>query len=299
MGKAVLVSNRQTIYDDVPEVRYHYPRQYARRVEQAKGNWIVYYESGSNGGRQVYFAAAQIAEIVPDPTRPDHYYAYVKNFISFPNPVPWRHDLGYWEVAFGNDLQRPNSGIAQNAVRIISDREYEAIVSAGLANMLAGDAIAPSDNAIGFGEAAEPFHRPIIERLVHEPLRSKAFAECVRLAYDSACAATGLKLVNGGGRCEIEAAHIRPVGDGHGGPDSVRNGLALSRTVHWLFDRGLISMQDDGRILFASHRRFPEIERVRGLLHREYMRLPDDPALRPHPQFLEYHRDKIHAPKAR
>ena len=30
----------------------------------------------------------------------------------------------------------------------------------------------------------------------------------------------------------------------HHGPDSIRNGLALSRTFHWLFDRGIISIAD-------------------------------------------------------
>jgi len=51
MTKAVLVSNPESIYDDLPEERYHYPRQYAGRVEQTKGDWIIYYESGSRGGR--------------------------------------------------------------------------------------------------------------------------------------------------------------------------------------------------------------------------------------------------------
>jgi len=64
------------------------------------------------------------------------------------------------------------------------------------------------------------------------------------------CAVTGLKLINGGGRSEVQAAHIRPVADR--GPDSVRNGLALSGTVHWMFDRGLISVDDDYNLLIAS-----------------------------------------------
>ena len=63
-------------------------------------------------------------------------------------------------------------------------------------------------------------------------------------------AITGLKLINGGGRAEVQAAHIRPVEAS--GPDSVSNGLALSGTVHWMFDRGLISITDDYRILVAE-----------------------------------------------
>jgi putative restriction endonuclease len=57
--------------------------------------------------------------------------------------------------------------------------------------------------------------------------------------------------------------------------------------VHWLFDRGLVSLEDDGRLLLArslppeSLRLFPEARTAA---------IPEDPALRPHPEFLAYHR---------
>jgi putative restriction endonuclease len=57
-------------------------------------------------------------------------------------------------------------------------------------------------------------------------------------------------LINGKGRPEVEAAHIMPVEEN--GPVSVQNGIALSGTVHWMFDRGLLSMDDDYTIL-RSH----------------------------------------------
>jgi putative restriction endonuclease len=98
---------------------------------------------------------------------------------------------------------------------------------------------------------------------------------------------TGLRLINGGGRPEVQAAHIRPVADQ--GPDSVRNGLALSGTMHWMFDRGLISVDDDMRILKAKGHVPDEVER---LLNRTgYLNLPSDPARHPHPAFLRHHRE--------
>ncbi|MDO6413728.1 HNH endonuclease signature motif containing protein [Sphingomonas sp. BIUV-7] len=45
-----------------------------------------------------------------------------------------------------------------------------------------------------------------------------------------------MKLINGGGRAETEAAHVMSVEAG--GPDAVNNGIALSGTIHWMFDRG-------------------------------------------------------------
>ena len=37
---------------------------------------------------------------------------------------------------------------------------------------------------------------------------------------------TGLKIANGGGRSEVQAAHIWSVEDG--GPDAIQNGIAFS-----------------------------------------------------------------------
>jgi putative restriction endonuclease len=91
--------------------------------------------------------------------------------------------------------------------------------------------------------AEEPgeYNRPVLEQLVRRPFRDAAFAKSVVMAYGYSCAVTGLRLINGGGRCEVEAAHIRPVGEGHRGPDSVRNGIARSRCCK----RKLISIVHD------------------------------------------------------
>jgi putative restriction endonuclease len=103
------------------------------------------------------------------------------------------------------------------------------------------------------------------------------------------CAFTGLKIVNGGGRSEVQAAHIRPVAAS--GPDSLRNGLALCGTVHWMFDRGLISIADDHKLLFANGQ-VPE--RVINMLNRDRRLLPPSrPDQAPHPMFLRWHRENV------
>ena len=111
----------------------------------------------------------------------------------------------------------------------------------------------------------------------------------MRSAYENRCALTGLRLINGGGRPEVQAAHIMPVASK--GPDSVRNGLALSGTVHWLFDRGLLSVDDDYRVLVAE-KHVPK--EVVGLLNQDrHINAPADPKSCPHPHFLRFHRDNV------
>lgn len=114
------------------------------------------------------------------------------------------------------------------------------------------------------------------------------FRRVVLTAYGERCAMTGLKLINGGGRAEVEAAHIKPVAAD--GPDKVNNGLSLSGTMHWMFDRGLVSATDDLRILVSRH--VNDAESVGAMLNKSGCLLQPIRALdRPHPHFLQWHRE--------
>lgn len=95
MAKVVFTHKPGSRYDDLPEWRYHFPRTYLRQVEAALGDFIVYYEPGRSGvgdnlreGRKAYFATARLVRIERDPTRPDHYYAHVEDYLEFLRPVP-------------------------------------------------------------------------------------------------------------------------------------------------------------------------------------------------------------------
>ena len=118
-------------------------------------------------------------------------------------------------------------------------------------------------------------------------MRDAAFSRVVRESYDRTCSMTGLQLIAVDGSSEVEAAHIRPVAED--GPDSPRNGLALSSTAHWLFDHGLLSVADNGTILVVKNR-VPE--KMRSLLNANgIIRPPEDPKYAPHVSFLRWHRE--------
>jgi putative restriction endonuclease len=290
--KGVFTTRIDSHYDDAPEQRYHFPRRYLDRVQQTVGDLIVYYEPRRNGGRQVYFATAQVNRIEEDSQLSDHFYAYVDppTFLQFPRAVPFREAGGTYEQALSKADASTNRGAFGNAVRLLQPGEYEAVLAAGMAPIRDRT----EDISFELAEEQETFERPVRETVLNRKVRDRAFMALVRDAYDSTCAFTGLRLINGGGRSEIEAAHIQPVGGGHAGPDSVRNGLALSRTLHWMFDRGLMSLEDDGRILLAKRRGDDALDRVQRLLHPDgRATLPADVRLRPHGRFLRYHREAI------
>ena len=295
MAKAIFTTKVDPTYDDLPEFRYHFPRTYLRQVEAAQGDWIIYCEprrgSGelnSRGGRQMYFATARVTTIRPDPTISDHFYAFISDFLEFDRPVPFKDGDHFYEAGLRRDDGGTSKGAFGRAVRTIPDREYDLILRAGFADILAPEPI-PEAMPTGFAEEPATFERPIVERVTARPFRDAAFSAAVKSAYDNTCAITGLKIINGGGRSEVQAAHIRPVADS--GPDSVRNGLALCGTVHWMFDRGLLSLDDDFTILMAR-------DRVPDTIHRlanpdGKLKMPTRPELRPHPQFLRFHRETV------
>lgn len=305
MAKAVLTTKVDPTYDDRPEERYHFPRTYLRQVEAALGDWIVYYEPRrttgdvmSRGGRQAYFATARIETIIPDPVLADHYYALVADYLEFEQAVPFREGPLTYEQALSKSDGSTNKGQFGRAARNMPDHEYDRILQAGFSFALGrrvrlrADGEAPEELIQGFSDAAQsPYEveRRIVEQLVSRPFRERAFATAIKAAYTDTCAMTGLKIINGGGRSEVQAAHIRPVADR--GPDAVSNGIALSATIHWMFDRGLVSVDEQYNLLIARGAAPDTVSRL--LLPDGRLQLPPRPELWPAQKYLDYHRRQV------
>ena len=204
--------------------------------------------------------------------------------------MPFKEGEHYYESALRREDGGTRLGPFRLAIRTMPDHDYDQILQAGYATVLdtkeAG--LGPSSTP-GLAEEPAVFERPFIESVVARPFRDAAFARHVKRAYNNTCAITGIKLINGGGRAEVHAAHIRPVAAK--GPDSVRNGIALSGTIHWMFDRGLISVDDDFTILMARDQLPDTITR---LMNADgCLRPPPMLELSPHPQFLRFHREEV------
>ena len=77
--------------------------------------------------------------------------------------------------------------------------------------------------------------------------RGTAFRASIRYEYDTTCAVSGIGLLTPTGLAEVEAAHVVPLKSG--GSDDVRNGMALTSTLHWAFDHGLFGIKPKERIV--------------------------------------------------
>lgn len=301
--KAVFDVKPESGYKD-DEGRYHFPARYLEAARNAVGDWVLYREPRRNGGRQAYIAFARVADIEPDPELAGHYYANVTDYLKFPTAVPFIRDGRYAEARLRDvvDVSRVGREIQGKSIRSIPPEDFDDIVLAGLSetldpanarkldlDLLALDMPLPTQP----GFAGQPGFAEIVDRrveqiLLNRKIRDATFRLEVCSAYEDTCAVTGLRIINGGGRAEVQAAHIKPVAAS--GPDVVQNGIALSATVHWLFDRHLISIDENHRLLVA-HNRVPS--ELRNLFRPESQGLhwPKDPKLRPHPAFLAHHRE--------
>ena len=289
MPKAVLTTRVDSFYDDLPEVRYHFPRTYLRAMRDAVGDWIIYYEPRRTGGRQCYFATAKLVRIGEDHTLPDHYYGYVEEFLEFDRPVPFREGRHYYERVLRKFDGSTNKGQFGRSVRRIAEDDYTRILNVGFSRLIEPHS---TSSVIGFYDEQMPFEIPreIVTQISRRPFRDRAFSSTVKAAYADTCAFSGIRLINGGGRSEVQAAHIRPVMDN--GPDSLRNGLALSGTMHWMFDCGLVSVDDDYSLLLVE-KAIPD-NVLRLFNNDRQLILQNVPERgRPHPQFLRYHRDHV------
>lgn len=306
MSKVVLVQKSSSVYDDEAGIHYHFPnRQYLKRVSASQNNWAVFFSPVKDTGvskerRGCYFAVAQLGEVKPDPNSDSHSYIDIvqSTYADFSTPVPRMVDGRFVEPKMEGKDGKANIGTANHAVRHISDEVFEKIIGHAWSDVMGelprvdelSDGTVPKFD--GVSEVHLPFEfeveRDIVTSLTNRKKRDPRFRCAVLNAYEKRCAITGWSFVNGGGRAEVEAAHIRPVENN--GPDRISNGLALSGTVHWMFDRGLIGVAESDEILI-SHK-VNDRDSIERLLHpsKKLVR-PRRPEHQPHPAFLKWHRD--------
>lgn len=298
MTFGVFIHRADSIYDDSPAERYQFPKPYLERASACIGDWIVYYEPVKVRGSKGYYAIARVAQIVPDPSVANMYLALIEpgSYLEFPNPVPFDDGSGVIETGLLNEQGRL-SGRRQAAVRPISPKDFDRILTRGLAEEQPllpriGVASLPEEMPFQLDEGQSAFvyeqERERVAAMTTRVVRDRVFRRVVLRAYGERCAVTGLKLINGGGRAEVAAAHIRPVEQN--GPDIINNGVALSGTAHWMFDRGLIGFSDELEIIIS--RQVNDRDGVESLINKTGRLIgPLMARNRPHPAFLSWHRE--------
>lgn len=299
MAFGIFLHRSDSKYNDLPSQYYQFPKSYLSRAAPFAGSWIIYYEPTKVKNTRGYYAVAKVEKIIPDPSVTDRFLALIEagSYLEFPSYVPFVEDGQLNELGLLNE-EGKISGRSQSAVRPISISDFNRILDKGLNADIGILPRVDSDfitteftekpQSFDFGHEVGSVVRDMSVFTSNRAIRDPAFRRAVISAYDERCAITGLKLINGGGRAEVQAGHIRPVAAQ--GPDAVQNGLALSGTVHWMFDRGLISLSDSMEILISRH--VNDRDSIESLIYPTgYARPPEDKRLLPHPSYLGWHRE--------
>lgn len=126
-----------------------------------------------------------------------------------------------------------------------------------------------------------PAYGPVPRRLATtlRLVRDTAITRQVKLLHDYHCQVCGTRLASPAGPY-AEAAHIRPLGAPHHGPDVLANVLCLCPNHHILFDLGSFGVADDGNLMGIA-----------GTLRTHLRHLIA-------PEFLAYHRIHFYEPQA-
>jgi putative restriction endonuclease len=290
-SKGVFVVGSHSMYRDEPDRFYRFPPRWLKNASRTVGQWIVYQEP-RRAGKRGYYAVARIEQIVPDPSEQGMYLAMISpgSYLELGRDVAFQQNGQAVERGLLNADGGLNNGRAVQSIRPISDADFNRIIALGLVDteeLLPREDEQPSGSFVQ--EDRSVWEGPVDREtmLVNRSVRDRQFRKRVLDVYGSTCALTGMKFINGGGRAETQAAHLMSVEAG--GPDAVNNGIALSGTIHWMFDRGLVSLSDEGNILLS--RKINDLEGVERLIHSDRRaRLPVSPALRPHARYLNWHR---------
>lgn len=300
----VLTSKPGSPYADT-SMSYEYPARYRKQFAPLDSGEpmlaIIYGPTDESGRRMAYIGWAALKG---QPSRsprntsrgePQWEVRYVEPIQYFPNPIPFRY-LGEAIEGWVREWPHGSPDMRGRSVRSLNDEDARRILELGYAGSL------------GVEEYAQPASEtPLLVaertiRLVEAVSRDARFRREVMSAYGFTCAVTGLTtgtVSQRRGARLIDAAHIRPVGDM--GPDLVVNGLALTPTVHRLFDDGLISIRWSERALelITSPRlesemvEAPERGTIIRLLSGTPLLLPNERELWPQRDLVRYHQNNV------
>lgn len=296
MHYLVLESRPRSGYADTVNT-YEFPARYLEHfapLAAGEALWAVLYEPRRAGGRTAYVGWVVI-------TGP-------------PRRAPSADGRDLWQVRYATAIDP----FPRLVPRLVNDEPVEAwlrpVPLALHPHRLQGRAVRPitaDDFAriLTLAGRLPPGLAPALaiedrlRYLISVVRREQDFRERVVRAYDRTCAVSRFgstapahaELIGS----LVDAAHIRPIA--HGGGDAITNGIALTPTLHRLFDAGYFTLQYRGDALLVRVSPHLPAPALRGqdsafalaLSGGQPVRLPSARTNLPDHQMLAYHNDVI------
>lgn len=127
------------------------------------------------------------------------------------------------------------------------------------------------------------------EQLGANLFNSRSFRDFVMLAYNYRCAITR-QVISCNGFINLEAAHIKP--QAHNGVFLPCNGIAMSRDMHFAFDKGFFTITPDYKVLV--HDDVLRTDSYINQFNNTQIFVPQVYYFRPREEFLIHHREHVY-----
>jgi predicted restriction endonuclease len=137
------------------------------------------------------------------------------------------------------------------------------------------------------------FNEPVFKKretqTIERPIRDQNFRDFVLLFYNYQCALTGEGMViSYGNLSNLEAAHIIPVA--HRGGNNPSNGIPLTRDLHWAFDKGFFTVNNEYEVVV--HEKAMGSHYMKNINKRKLI-LPEDTRALPNSASLQWHNENV------
>lgn len=116
---------------------------------------------------------------------------------------------------------------------------------------------------------------------------ASTFRDFVMTGYNNLCAITGTAIAYES-YLNLEAAHIKP--KSHGGLYLPNNGIALCRDLHWAFDKGFFTFDDDLKMRIHPKVNSEYLSKFEGT----QLRIPQNPFFVPDLNNVHYHNENVY-----
>lgn len=116
---------------------------------------------------------------------------------------------------------------------------------------------------------------------------ANTFRDFVMVGYNNLCAITGT-VIKYDNFTNLEAAHIMP--KSHGGLYLPSNGIALCRDLHWAFDKGFLTLDDNYKVLIHPKTTSDYLRTFEG----KQIYIPSNPFFVPNLDNIHYHNDVVY-----
>jgi len=122
-------------------------------------------------------------------------------------------------------------------------------------------------------------------------LRGSMFKKEIPKIYFNTCAISGMRIDSMLNISMVDACHIVPFSKSY--DDTITNGIALCPNLHRAFDRGLISINDEYKVIVSNTFKEADSNYALKIYEGKQILLPTQKSYFPQQQNLDWHRENV------